>query len=128
MRDDPTNEFGDDEPELAGYEPTGDRPLRHERVRRMMRVIVVVALVALVLPGILGSLAVANRTAVASCAAYTEYYAPMAVSSVTRFELFGAALGWNCYAQQFGGDEVLVANLGLIPGGARLPSAPLERS
>ena len=121
---DDANEFSDDEPELAGYEPT-DRPLRHERVRTMMRVIVVVSLVALVLPGILGSLAIANRTAQASCAAYTQYYAPMAVASVTRFELFGAALGWNCYAQQFGGGEVLVANLGLIPGGARLPQAPL---
>jgi hypothetical protein len=128
MRDDPTNEYDDDEPELAGYEPTGDRPLRHERVRRMMRVIVIVALVALVLPGILGSLAVANRTAQASCAAYTAYLAPMAVESVTRFELFGAALGWNCYAQNFGGDEVLVANLGLIPGGARLPQAPPEQT
>ena len=128
MHDADANEFSDDEPELAGYEPTGDRPLRHERVRTMMRVIVVVALIALVVPGILGSLAIANRTAQASCAAYTEYYAPMAVASVTRFELFGAALGWNCYAEQFGGDEVLVANLGLIPGGARLPAQPLQES
>ena len=128
MHDADANEFSDDEPELAGYEPTGERPLRHERVRKMMRVIVVVSLVALVLPGILGSLAVANRTAQASCAAYTDYYAPMAVASVTRFELFGAAIGWNCYAQQFGGDEVLVANLGLIPGGARLPAHPLQET
>lgn len=118
----------DEEPELAGYQPTGDRPLRHERVRRMLRVIVVIALVALVLPGILSSIFIANRTAQASCAAYTAYYAPMATASITRFELFGEALGWNCYAQQFGGEEVLVANLGLIPGGARLPSAPLENS
>jgi hypothetical protein len=122
------DEFQDDEPELAGYQPTGDRPLHHERVKRLMRAIVVVALVALVLPGVLGSLAIANRTAQASCAAYTAYYSPMATASVTRFELFGAALGWNCYADQFGGDEVLVANLGLIPGSARLPSAPLEDS
>jgi hypothetical protein len=128
MRDDPTNEFSDDEPELAGYEPTGDRPLRHERVRGMMRVIVVISLIALVVPGILGSLSIANRTAQASCAAYTQYYAPTAVGSVTRFELFGAALGWNCYAEQFGGGEVLVANLGLIPGGARLPSEPLQET
>ncbi len=128
MRDDPTNEFSDDEPELAGYEPTGERPLRHERVRTMMRVIVVVALVALVVPGILGSLAIANRTAQTSCAAYTAYYAPLAVESVTRFELFGAALGWNCYALEFGGNETLVANLGLIPGGARLPAEPLQET
>ena len=128
MRDDTMNEFDDDEPELAGYEPTGDRPLRHERVQRMMRVIVIVALIALVVPGILGSLSVANRTAQASCAAYTAYYAPLAVQSVTRFELFGAALGWNCYAQEFGGGEVLVANLGLIPGGARLPAEPPQES
>ena len=126
MHDADANEFTDDEPELAGYEPTADRPLRHERVRTMMRAIVVVSLVALVLPGILSSLAIANRTAQASCAAYTQYYAPMATESITRFEVFGAALGWNCYAEQFGGDEVLIANLGLIPGGAKLPSVPLQ--
>jgi hypothetical protein len=118
----------DDEPELAGYEPTGGHSVRRERMRTMMRVIVVVSLVALVLPGILGSLAIANRTAQASCAAYTAYYAPLAVESVTRFELFGAALGWNCYALEFGGGETLVANLGLIPGGARLPQAPLQET
>jgi len=122
------NNDEDDEPELAGYQPTGQRPLRHRRVSQIMRIIVIVALVALVLPGILSSVAIANRTAQLSCDAYIDYYAPTATSSVTRFELFGAALGWNCYAHQFGGGEVLVANLGLIPGGVRLPSAPLEET
>ena len=118
----------DDEPELAGYEPV-DRPLRPAYLQTVMRVVVVVGLVGLILPGILVTLGTANRTANATCAAYTAFYAPEAVGFTTRFEFFGAAgLGWNCYAEAFGGDEVLVKSLGLIPGGARLPQAPIENS
>lgn len=118
----------DDEPELAGYEPH-ERPLRGARFVLVLRVAVVLGLVGLVLPGILITMGTANRTALATCAAYTEYYAPEAVSFSTRFELFGpAGIGWNCYAVEFGGDEILLASLGLIPGGARLPNAPLENS
>ena len=60
---------------------------------------------------------------------YTNYFAPDSMSFSTRFEIFGpAGIGWNCYAIAFGGKEVLVASLGLIPGGAKLPSGPAERS
>lgn len=118
----------DDEPELAGYVPH-ERPLRGPRFVLMMRVVVVLGLVGLVLPGLLTTVATANRTALATCAAYAAFYAPTAVSFSTRFELVSSAgMGWNCYAVQFGGGEVLVASLGLIPGGARLPSAPAEDS
>lgn len=118
----------DDEPELAGYQPH-ERPLRGPRFRLALRIAVVLGLIGLVLPGILVTMATANRTALATCAAYTAYYAPEAVSFSTRFELVSpAGIGWNCYAVEFGGDEILLASLGLIPGGARLPSAPLESS
>ena len=118
----------DDEPELAGYQPH-DTPLRGRRFTTMMRVVVVIGLVGLVLPGILVTAATANRTAAATCSIYTRYYAPEAVDFATRFELFGpAGIGWNCYAIAFGGDELLVASLGLIPGGARIPSTPTEDS
>lgn len=119
----------DDEPELAGYQPHGEKPLRSPHLIRVMRVVVVIGLVGLILPGILLTAGTADRTAQSTCAAYTAYFAPEAVSFSSRFELFSAAgIGWNCYAEEFGGGEVLVAALGLIPGGARLPSAPLERS
>lgn len=114
----------DEEPELAGYEPH-DRPLRSPHLMTVMRVFVVLGLIALVLPGILVTAATANGTAQRTCAIYTEYYAPEAVAFATRFEIFSpAGMGWNCYAVPFAGDEVLIAALGLIPGGAQIPVRP----
>lgn len=122
------NDDYDDEPELAGYEPH-EKPLRSPHLVTVMRVVVVIGLVALVLPGLLVTMTTADRTAKATCAAYTAYYAPEAVSFSSRFELVSAAgMGWNCYAVEFGGDEILVAALGLIPGGVSLPSGPIERT
>lgn len=118
----------DDEPELAGYQPH-ERPLRGRHFSTIMRVVVVLGLAGLVLPGILITLGTANRTATATCAAYTAFYAPEAVGYSTRFELVSpAGMGWNCYAIAFGGDELLLKSLGLIPGGVRLPQAPIENS
>jgi hypothetical protein len=118
----------DDEPELSGYQPY-ERPLRGRSFQLAARVIVIVGLVALILPGMLVTLGTANRTALATCATYTGYYAPGARSFSVRFELVSpAGMGWNCYAIAFDGDEVLIASLGLIPGGARLPVGPVERS
>ncbi len=119
----------DDEPELAGYQPHGDKPLRGPRLLWVMRVVVVLGIAGLIVPGILVAVGTANRTALRTCAIYTNYFAPDSVSFSTRFELISpAGVGWNCYAVAFGGKEVLLASLGLIPGGARLPNAPLERS
>ena len=117
-------DHNDDEPELAGYEPH-ERPLRSPHLMTVMRVVVVLGLVGLILPGILVTAGTANNTAQRACAAYTAYYAPEAISFSTRFELFSpAGIGWNCYAVPFAGDEVLIASLGLIPGGARIPYEP----
>ncbi len=118
----------DDEPELRGYQPH-EAPLRGRRFQLVARVVVVLGLVALILPGMLVTLGTANRTALATCATYTGYYAPDSRSFSVRFELASAVgMGWNCYAVAFDGDEVLIASLGLIPGGARLPVGPVERS
>ena len=118
----------DDEPELAGYQPH-ETPLRGRRFRWVLRAVVVLGLVGLVLPGILISLGTAARTANASCRAYTAFSFPEAVSFSVRFELVSpSGVGWNCYAVDFGGDEILIAPLGVIPGGARLPLVPVERS
>ena len=119
----------DDEPELAGYQPHGDRPLRSPHLKTVMRVVVVIGLVGLLLPGILVTLSTASRTATVTCGIYAAYYAPESVSFSARFELFSAAgLGWNCYAVEYDGDEILVRSLGIIPGGVRLPSAPYVES
>ena len=116
----------DDEPELAGYQPHGDRPLRSPHLLRIMRVVVVVGLIGLVLPGILIGVSTANNTAQRSCEIYTSYLAPEAVTFSARFEVFSASgMGWNCYAVGFGGSETLLAAMGIIPGGARLPLEPL---
>lgn len=118
----------DDEPELAGYQPH-ERPLRSPRLMRAMRLVVVLGVVGLILPGVVITLGTANRTAQVTCAAYTAFYSPTAMTFSVRFEIFSASgMGWNCYAVAFGGSETLVRALGLIPGGARLPSAPVENS
>lgn len=117
----------DDEPELAGYEPHDDRPLRSPRLIVAMRVVVVVGLIGLVLPGILIGLSTANSTAQRSCEIYTAYLAPEAVAFSARFEVVSASgMGWNCYAIGFGGTETLLASMGIIPGGARLPASPAD--
>lgn len=125
---DEDDELGEPElhPELAGYEPH-DRSRRSRRTTTI-RVVVIVGLLALILPGILVTVYTADRTAQYSCAAYTAYYAPDAVGSVARFDLVGPSIGWNCYAQFFGGSEIVIATLGLIPGGRPLPTQPLEDS
>ena len=79
----------DDEPELAGYEPTGDRPLRSRRMRRMMQVVVVIGLVGLILPGIVTTVSVGARTAEAACAIWVAYEEPGAAGSDARFQVFG---------------------------------------
>lgn len=118
-----------DEPELAGYEPHGDKPLRSPHLATVMRVVVVLGLAALLLPGILVTMGTAQRTAERTCAQYVAVLAPGAIAASTRFEIFSAAgMGWNCYAIDFDGDQVLLRSLGLIPGGARLPQAPVENS
>ena len=118
----------DEEPELAGYEPH-EKPLRSPHLMTVMRVVVVLGLAALILPTILATMVTANRTAVATCAAYVAYYAPQSADFSVRFELVSpSGVGWNCYAIAFGGDELLVQALGLIPGRPVIPNAPVENS
>lgn len=106
----------EDHPELAGYEPGGDRPLRHPMFVRVMRVAIVAGIVSLVVPGVLVTIGVQQATADRTCAAIVGARAPAQVP-VPRFEAFGpAGPGWYCYALDLDGDELLLAPLGLIPG------------
>ncbi|WP_165065289.1 hypothetical protein [Marisediminicola senii] len=114
--------MSDDHPELAGYEPGDGRPLRSRRLLIMMRVIVIVGIVALVLPGIVTIVTVGSSTASRACALWVERLEPGATGSSARFELFGpGGVGWQCYTTGLFGGDVLVASLGPIPSGARLP-------
>ncbi|WP_349897510.1 hypothetical protein [Parafrigoribacterium soli] len=112
----------EEHPELAGYDPTDDRPLPGRRRRLfIMRIIVVLGVIALVLPGIVTTISVGSATAQRACAIWVRHLSPDASESSARFELFGpSGMGWECYAVgTFGGDRH-VASLGLIPGGATL--------
>jgi len=106
----------DEHPELVGYEPEDERPLRGRRAMIATRIVVVVGLVALVLPGVLVTISIATETATQTCAVYVGRYEPDARSSSARFELFApAGPGWQCYALNTEGDATFVAPLGLIP-------------
>jgi hypothetical protein len=106
----------DDPPELRGYVPNNDRPLRHPATLRVMRVVIVLGVIGLVVPSLVATIGLQARTAAAVCASAV---ATTTTSSdpVARFELLGAAgPSWYCYAREFGGREVLIGSLGLIPG------------
>ena len=119
----------DDSPELAGYEPTGDRPLRSERMLRVMRVVVIIGVLGLILPGILITASTAANSADRACAYYVAENVPNGTPRA-RFELMGPeGPGWSCYADRFGSPELYVRGMGLIPvappaGGT--PPAPAE--
>jgi len=109
-------------PELSGYEPGDERPLRSRRLVFAMRVIVIVGIIALVLPGIITIFSVGGNTADRSCTQWVAFARPDATGSSARFEFFGpGGVGWQCYSIGGFGDDQLVASLGIIPSGARLP-------
>ncbi len=107
----------DDHPELAGYEPGELRPSRSARRRRAMRIIGAVGLTALVLPGVLVTIRVQGSTAAEACRIVVGTQDEEAIGSRTHFELTGPeGPGWYCYSVRFGGTEILLRSLGLIPG------------
>jgi hypothetical protein len=110
--------MSDDDPrELADYEPGDARPLRSGTRRRVLRIMVVLGLVGLLLPGLLVTVSTQITTAGAACRIVVQAEDPEALDAVARFELIGAeGPGWYCYSVRFGGTEILLRSLGLIPG------------
>lgn len=108
----------DDDPrELTDYEPGDARPLRSVARRRALRIMVALGLTGLILPGVLVTVSTQISTAAAACRFVVSSQDPEAVDAVARFELAGAeGPGWYCYAVRFGGAEILLRSLGLIPG------------
>jgi hypothetical protein len=112
----------DEHPELAGYEPGDGRPLRDPRTLMVMRIVVVAGIAAIILPGVITTLAVGTGTAERACSGWVRQQRPEATGSDARFELFGpGGVGWQCYSVGAFGRDGLVASLGLIPDGSRLP-------
>ena len=106
----------EDPPELRGYVPNDDRPLRHPATLRVMRIVIVLGVIGLIVPSISVAVGLQARTAAAICS-HAVAEAPLDADPVARFELLGpAGPSWYCYAREFGGREVLIGSLGLIPG------------
>jgi hypothetical protein len=102
----------DQHPELAEYDPDETRPSHSVRRQRMMRIIGTLGLIALLV-----TIRVQGSTAAAACRIVVQAHDSEAIGSTTRFELTGPeGPGWYCYAIRFGGTEILLRSLGLIPG------------
>jgi hypothetical protein len=113
----------DDEPELVGYDPGEDRPLRPAHVMLAMRIVVALGIAGLVLPGVIGTVMINAKDAAESCKRWAKYEYP-GDSSTVNFELLGAhGSGWQCYTQSnsFGGSQ-FIASLGWIPGPPEFPT------
>jgi hypothetical protein len=108
----------DDEPELAGYVPREEGPVRHPVTLTVMRVVI-----ALVLPGVVYTIGVQMQTADAACRIVVKSGDPQAVGAIARFQAWGGnGPGWYCYAKAFDGSETMLRALGIIPGLQYQPS------
>lgn len=106
----------EEHPELAGYVPTEGMPHRRRRLK-IMRIVVLVGVACLVLPTVLGTWVTAARSAQNTCGELVRAADPNATAT-SRFDALGpGGPQWYCYALEFGGDERLIAGLGIIPAG-----------
>jgi len=104
-------------PELDGYEPHDERPLRFRRRQRLIQLAAIVGVALLVLPLVVSQLRVADQSAQRWCAIWVDYELAEPAHSEARFELFGpSVLGWECYATAVIGGDRFVGSLGIIPG------------
>jgi hypothetical protein len=112
----------EEHPELTGYIPLDDRPLRSARTTRVIRAVVFLGLIALILPGIITIISVATQTASYTCGVYVKRYTVDAYGSSVSFQLFSpGGVGWQCYATNTEGDQTYVAPLGIIPSAPTPP-------
>jgi hypothetical protein len=107
----------DDHPELDGYEPFEEKPLRSRRFRRLVQGAALLAVFLLIMPFFASQARVASISAANWCAKLVAYEVPEPSVPAARFELFGpGVLGWECYATQIIGGDRYVGFLGVIPG------------
>ncbi|AWB89806.1 hypothetical protein [Homoserinimonas hongtaonis] len=121
--------MSDDHPELAGYEPFEEKPLRGQRFSLLLRVVVVLAVLGLILPGVFTTVSVGTRNAQLACDYRGALAVPGAPSYEATFELFGpGVIGWECYALDQLGKRIHVDSMGFIPvapgvSGPRVPTS-----
>lgn len=116
----------DEHPELSGYEPFEEKPLRSSRKIWMLRVVVLLAVLALVLPGFFTVVNVGTSNAERACT-YRSALVDPSLQAAPRFELFGPGfLGWECYAIDRLGDEHHIDSMGLIPVASQIPRVPAQ--
>lgn len=108
--------MSDNHPELNGYEPYAEKPLRKPLFTWLLRAVVILAVLGLVLPGILTTVSVASSNAQRACAYRVAVADPQASGYIAKFEVFGpGGLGWECYsADSFDGAHH-IDSMGLIP-------------
>jgi hypothetical protein len=83
----------------------------------VLRVTVVVGVAALVVPGLIQTWQLQERTATAACRIVQGVLDDTATGSEVRFEAVGAnGPSWYCYSRDFDGTERPLRALGLIPG------------
>jgi len=106
----------DEHPELAGYEPHEERPLRSGRRMLLLRLVVLLAVLGLVLPGIITTVSLGANNAERACSYRGAIMMPGAARYEARWQLFGpGGIGWECYATDRNGDSLHVDSMGLIP-------------
>ena len=99
------------------FDDEDQRPVRSVRVRRILRWTAIVSMSLLVVPGLIGTIAQAQRSAAYACELARLTYAPNSVSVEASFRLFPLeAAGWQCLVDDGNGGELLIATLGPIPG------------
>ena len=99
------------------WDAEDNRPLRSERIRRTIRWVAILSMGLLVVPGLIGTLAQAQRSAAYACELARLTYAPNSLSVEASFRIFPVeAAGWQCLVDVGNGEELLIATLGPIPG------------
>ncbi|MBF0671688.1 MAG: hypothetical protein IR160_03785 [Salinibacterium sp.] len=117
----------DEHPELAGYEPHEQRPLRSGRRMLLLRLVVLLAVLGLVLPGIITTVSLGANNAERACSYRGAIMMPGAARYEARWELFGpGGIGWECYATDRNGDSLHVDSMGLIPVAPGPGVAPVD--
>ena len=106
-----------DHPELDGYEPHGERPMRSRTTQRLIQVAALVGIALLVMPLVISQVRIAERSAQRWCGIWVDYEILEPSRPSARFQVFGpSVIGWECYADLVVGDDQYLGPLGIIPG------------
>ena len=107
----------DEHPELDGYEPYEQKPIRRRWVDRVIKAAALLGIALLVVPIAASQASVAARSAQNWCATWVAYEINEPATPDANFEIFGPGFfGWECYATNIVGGDRYLGYLGIIPG------------